>query len=204
MTQKALLLIGPTGAGKTPLGEYLQHHGLWDFPCMHFDFGAELRRIAAATEPPPPLDAADVDVIRSVLASGALLEDSQFPIAAGVLRRFLAEHVAAESGWVVLNGLPRHAGQARDVQPLVRVEMVIHLKCSPETMVQRISTNVGNDRHGRTDDDLASVRRRMESFRLRTEPLLQYYRDEGIPIETVNVGPATTPEDMCRQLLRTC
>jgi adenylate kinase family enzyme len=204
MTHKALLLIGPTGAGKTPLGEYLQRHGLWGFPCVHFDFGAELRRVAAAQNPPPPLTTADIGVIRSVLASGALLEDRQFPIAAAVLRRFLADRAAAESEWVVLNGLPRHGGQARDVQGIVSVEMVIHLECSAETILQRIHTNAGNDRHGRTDDDLSSVRRRMEIFRLRTEPLLQYYRDEGIPVETVKVGPTTTPDELCRQLLRTC
>ena len=42
----ALLLIGPTGSGKTPLGELLERSGLWGRPCRHFDFGERMRRIA--------------------------------------------------------------------------------------------------------------------------------------------------------------
>jgi hypothetical protein len=43
----ALLLLGPTGAGKTPLGDWLEAHGLWGRPCHHFDFGANLRAVVA-------------------------------------------------------------------------------------------------------------------------------------------------------------
>jgi len=43
----AILLVGPTGAGKTPLGEWLQLHGLWGRRCHHFDFGTNLREVAS-------------------------------------------------------------------------------------------------------------------------------------------------------------
>ena len=43
----ALLLIGPTGSGKTPLGDLLDREGLWHRRCCHFDFGERMRRIVA-------------------------------------------------------------------------------------------------------------------------------------------------------------
>jgi adenylate kinase family enzyme len=41
----AVLIVGPTGSGKTPLGEFLQQTGLWEKRCFHFDFGKALRGI---------------------------------------------------------------------------------------------------------------------------------------------------------------
>ncbi|MCX7427258.1 MAG: hypothetical protein NTW96_16720 [Planctomycetia bacterium] len=41
----AMLLLGPTGSGKTPLGDLLERRGLGGRRCVHFDFGAHLRRI---------------------------------------------------------------------------------------------------------------------------------------------------------------
>lgn len=43
----AVLLLGPTGAGKTPLGRICAQRGLWGRSCTHVDFGACLRRAAA-------------------------------------------------------------------------------------------------------------------------------------------------------------
>jgi len=36
---EAVLLVGPTAAGKTPLGDALQAGGLWGRACRHFDSG---------------------------------------------------------------------------------------------------------------------------------------------------------------------
>ena len=55
---------------------------------------------------------------------------------------------------VVLNGLPRHVEQARDVDAHVRVEAVILLDCTPEVALERIRTNAGGDRGGRADDNV--------------------------------------------------
>ena len=42
----AVLILGSTGSGKTPLGEYIEQNGLNGIKCHHFDFGACLRRIS--------------------------------------------------------------------------------------------------------------------------------------------------------------
>ncbi|KKK95445.1 hypothetical protein LCGC14_2672750, partial [marine sediment metagenome] len=126
-----ILLLGPTGSGKTPLGELLERDGLWARRCHHFDFGRQLRRIVAAgggggfTEQ-------DMSVLRRVLRTGALLEDEHFHIAEKILRAFIESRNPGADDLIVLNGLPRHAGQARDIKAIVAIGSVVHLSCTPE------------------------------------------------------------------------
>jgi adenylate kinase family enzyme len=61
---KAILLLGPTGSGKTPLGQVLEERGLWGHTCMHFDFGANLREIVACNKPDGPIGAEDITLLR--------------------------------------------------------------------------------------------------------------------------------------------
>lgn len=200
----ALLLLGPTAAGKTPLGNLIERRGLWDRSCVHFDFGENLRRIVAENRPDEMIPQADVDFLRRILKTGGLLEDEHFPIAEGVLRRFLAARKVADHTLVVLNGLPRHVGQALAVDAIVRVEAVISLRCPAETVVARIHSNIGGDRTERTDDDLQAVRRKLETFRRRTTPLEAHYRDRGARIHPLDVSETMSPEDAWRRLGGAC
>jgi len=191
----AILLVGPTGSGKTPLGELLERAGLWGRRCRHFDFGEQMRRIVAAASRPPYLTDADVRFLREVLAAGALLEDEHFPIAEAILRAFVGEPPAG-GALVVLNGLPRHVGQAEAVERIVRAAAVVELACTPEVVLRRIRADSGGDRAGRTDDDEASVRKKLAIFAERTAPLLEHYRRRAVPIRTVRIAAATTAEDV--------
>eukprot|EP00906_Rhabdomonas_costata_P021545 RCo031267 len=161
--QQAMLLLGPTGVGKSPLGEYLEDHGLSGRRCFHFDFGANLRAVASSGAVPSgkegaPLDgascpadvsftAAEVDFIRDVLKKGLLLENETFGLAAKLLRQFVSRHGMTPEDLLVLNGLPRHAGQARDLREiaLVQVNLVVHLRCTAETVLARLAANSGED-----------------------------------------------------------
>lgn len=198
---RAILLIGPTGSGKTPLGELLQRSGLGKVRCEHFDFGAELRGLAAEG-PGGELTEADAQTARNVLASGALLTDEQFPIAERLLKRFLAQRDVGPGELLVLNGLPRHAGQARDLEGLLDVRMVVELACGPEVVAERIAANTGGDRAGRTDDDPAAVRRRHETYRQRTAPLIEHYRRCGAEVVTIPVDASTSADEMLRRFAR--
>lgn len=196
----AILLLGPTGSGKTPLGQLLEARGLRGRSCRHFDFGEQLRRAVSAAAPPAYLTAQDVRFLRGVLQSGALLEDEHFHVAEAILRAFLEELPAVGRPLVVLNGLPRHAGQAGDVDAIVAVEAVIELSCTPETVFERIRTDAGGDRAPRTDDDVAAVRNKLELYARRTAPLLEHYRGQGVGIECVEVGPDTSARDVWTRL----
>ncbi len=194
----AILLLGPTGSGKTPLGEYLERHGLWNRRCAHFDFGAQLR--SAATSKPVELSDADLAVITTSLKTGALLEDHQFPIAERILRAFVRTQRLGAEDWIILNGLPRHVGQARDVDRIVDVKAVVSLECSPETVRERIRLDSGGDRAGRIDDDLPAVARKLTLFAQRTRPLIDHYAARGVRIHPIPVGVRTSAEDVWREL----
>jgi len=198
----AILLIGPTGAGKTPLGQHLETDGFHGRRCAHFDFGTQLRAIAADRLFPPGLSPDDLAVIHDSLATGSLLEDEHFAVAAKILRGFVAARGLCAGDLVILNGIPRHVGQARDMDRIASVEAVISLECSPQVVYERISRNTGGDRAGRVDDDLAAISRKIELFADRTAPLLDHYRQRGVPVHRVTIATDTSPADIVRQLPR--
>ncbi|NLY00330.1 MAG: hypothetical protein GXY83_29890 [Rhodopirellula sp.] len=188
----ALLLVGPTSSGKTPLGELLNERGLHGTRCAHFDFGARLRKVVC-NGPGGPFSRHDIAMLTEVLRVGALLENEHFPIAERVLLSFLAEPIVEEQTLIVLNGLPRHAGQAEAIHSMLDVRIVVQLECSVEIVLARLRSNVGGDRAGRLDDDPVSVRNKLELFHARTVPLIQWYQLRGARIETIEMTATTTP-----------
>lgn len=198
----AVLLLGPPASGKSPLGDLIAERGLWRKPCLHFDFGSNLRRIVKRNRPDQVVDRNELDFLKRVLQSGALLENDHFPIAERVLRSYLDEQGAEGETMIVLNGLPRHVGQAEALAATLEVVAVVYLWCPAETVLQRIRTNVGGDRGGREDDDLESIQNKLTLFEARTVPLLEHYRKLDARIEVIHVTENMTPEDAWETLER--
>ena len=117
----ALLLIGPTGSGKTPLGDEIERRGLGGRRCVHFDFGANLRSVAAGWGADLSLTGREVAAVRASLASGALFEDRDLPMIVKIVEGFAADTALGAGDLLVLNGLPRHVRQA---EGLARPELV--------------------------------------------------------------------------------
>jgi adenylate kinase len=195
----ALLILGPTGSGKSPLGDRLEAAGFRGRRCVHFDFGANLRAAAirfAAAE----LTDREREVLVRSLQTGALLEDEDYPLALKILRAFLWERNAGRSDLIVLNGFPRHLGQAIALAPYLAVRLVVVLEAGAEVVRERLRRNAGGDRAGRVDDSDVEVDRKLEIFRSRTGPLADYYRSEGVPVILVPVGGETRPEDILARI----
>ncbi len=199
--QPTLLLIGPTGSGKTPLGRLLEARGWRGRRCHHFDFGAELRAAARRPEGSGLLPG-ELEVVRRSLETGALLEDEDFPVALKILRSFRERRGIEAEDLLVLNGLPRHAGQAVMIEPEAAVGTVIVLEAPPDFVRERIRRDTGGDRTGRVDDDLAAVEAKLEIFLARTRPLLEHYRAKGALIVSIPVAAASSAEDMWEVLAK--
>lgn len=198
--QTAMLLVGPTGAGKTPLGEMLSHRGLGGRRCFHFDFGGQLRALVDRNQPDQQFSPSELTFLRDVLRSGVLLEDQHFPLAARVFSEFLVAHSVQPSDLVVLNGLPRHVGQAKAMESLARVELLAVLECNAEVVWARIESDIGGDRRDRSDDSLTEVSRKLAWYEQRTRPLIDFYRDLGRKVVALAVAPHTTADALWRSL----
>jgi len=213
----ALLLLGPTGSGKTPLGDLIEQRGLWGRRLVHFDFGAQMRSAVERHRADPLLpavktpqtttaaaraqfSAAEIAFLQDVLERGALLEDEHFHLAARLLRAFLHSRHADEKTWLVLNGLPRHVGQARALAPLAHVRIVAVLDCPAEIVLERIRSNIAGDRAERADDEPELVARKLAVYQQRTAPLLVWYEQRAARVERLTVGPTTTPVEMWQEL----
>lgn len=198
----SLLLVGPTGSGKTPLGDEIERRGVRGRRAVHFDFGANLRRAAAGQGDEFGLTAAELEVIRRSLASGALFEAQDLPFIRKILGGFARARLSGPGDLLVLNGLPRHWSQAEALAPLVAVETVVSLRAGPVVILQRIRLDTGRDRSGRTDDDLGSVSKRLAIFRKQTAPLLGYYKERGVPVLPLRVTASMTAAEMYAALDR--
>ena len=188
----SILLIGPTGAGKTPLGQELERRGLGGRRCVHFDFGANLRKLAAGEADRTFLSDEELAAIRRSLATGALFEDRDMPMIVRILRAFAASRAIGPGTLLVLNGTPRHVRQAEGLAATVSVELVVRLEADAAVILERLRLDPGGDRSGRTDDAIEAVRERLSDYKKRTRPLIDLYDRRGVRVVTVSVTAAMT------------
>lgn len=198
---QAILLLGPTGAGKTPLGDWLEANRLWGRTCHHFDFGANLREIAASS-PSDFFSSDEIEFLKRVLIQGVLLEDKSFNLALKILHNFVARHRVQPEHWLILNGLPRHVGQARALESHVQIHAVVQLECDACVVRERLRRDTSGDRTGREDDDEKLVARKLAVYEERTRPLVAYYRERGAHLISIPIGIETQPSEIVQRLER--
>ncbi|MCK9418897.1 MAG: nucleoside monophosphate kinase [Nitrospirae bacterium] len=191
----SILLLGPTGVGKSPLGDAIAQHGLFGRRCHHFDFGSELRGAVSRVDRSCVYAKKELDFIHGVLELGLLLENEHFPLAEKIISLYMNRVGFSEHDVLVLNGIPRHAGQARDIATIAEIHAVIVLDCSPDDVVCRIRDNAGGDRTGRIDDNKELIEKKLLLFRKRTTPLIDHYSRSGCALYRIRVsGNMTAPE----------
>ena len=201
MNVRAMLLIGPTGVGKTPFGAHLEKRGFDGRRCFHFDFGHQLRVIAGLGTPPEAFSRGEHAFIKDVLNKGLLLENEHFPIAEKILDLFLKKSGFTGGDVLILNGLPRHEDQAKDLDRRMEVTSLVVLDCTAEDVVQRIRSNTGGDRLERSDDGAEMVRKKLGIFHARTAPLVKHYGKAGKVILRLKVTSTSTAEDLYTDFL---
>ena len=198
----SLLLMGPTGSGKTPLGDEIERRGLNGRRCVHFDFGANLRAAAADPGSWDMLTAEELESVRTSLATGALFEDKDMPMIVKILSRFAERRGLTAGSLLILNGLPRHRRQAESLAGVVAVERIIQLEASAGVIRGRLRLDPGGDRAARIDDSLEAVERRLADFHERTLPLLDLYRERGVPVHALAVTADMTAGEMFADVAR--
>lgn len=223
---KALLLIGPPGAGKSPLGDYLQEQAIDGKRFCHLDFGRELREILKEHSAPGPDHPAEkgaekemsgrereaglalagyfsrqeLERIRQSVETASLFEEPDRELVRKIVRHFLEKNGVSEDNILVLNGLPRHRAQLGWLEDILTISLVVSLDCPEDVAVRRILANLDGERQGRQDDRLEVFVRRYRLYQERTGPLLDYFRQSGVPVISLKVERETRPETLWSKL----
>jgi adenylate kinase len=191
----AILLLGPTGVGKSPLGDVIAQRGIFGRRCQHLDFGSELRDAVSCADRSTSYTKKELDFIHGVLERGLLLENEHFPLAKKIISLYLNRVGFSEHDVLVLNGIPRHPGQAQDIATIAVIHAVVVLDCSSNDIMRRIRDNIGGDRTERIDDSKELIEKKLKIFRERTTPLIEHYTQRGCALYRINVSRDMTPTE---------
>jgi len=191
----SILLLGPTGVGKSPLGDVIARKGMFGRRCHHLDFGSELRDAVSCEDRSTVYSKKELDFIHGVLELGLLLENEHFLLAKKIISLYLDGVGFSEQDVLVLNGIPRHAGQARDIATIAAIHAVVVLDCSSNDIMYRIRDNIGGDRTERIDDNKELIEKKLTIFRERTTPLIEHYTQQGCALYQISVSRYMTPTE---------
>ncbi|MBE7386089.1 MAG: adenylate kinase [Leptolyngbya sp. SIO1E4] len=175
-----MIFLGPPGAGKGTQAKHLSN--LCKVP--HISTG-DILRAAVAQQTDLGKKA------KFYMNAGNLVPDE---LILGMIReRLTADDTTL--GWI-LDGFPRNVEQAAFLDELLTeisqpFECVVNLDVPDEVIVSRLTQR--GLQEGRADDTEETIRHRLEVYRQRTEPLIDFYRnrqqlvsvDGNQPIEVV-------------------
>lgn len=162
-----IILLGPPGAGKGTQGDLLS----CETGHPQISTGDLLRKAVR--------DETDLGVrAKHYMDRGLLVPDE-------VIMRLIEEVLrspVAENG-VLMDGFPRTVVQAEAVDEFLAgrggaVDHVVNMEVSRDELVKRLLGRA--EEQGRSDDNEAAIRQRLEVYREQTEPLVTFYDDRGI------------------------
>lgn len=168
-----LVIFGPPGSGKGTQSELLieklglHHISTGDLLRQHIAEGSELGKIAD-----------------SYCSVGQLIPDK---LMVDILDHKIETEPEVLNG-LILDGFPRTISQAKDLKNLMakyssKIDAVIGLELPDELLTDRLLKR--GEVSGRNDDNLETIKKRIEVYHKKTLPLRQYYIDEGkyIPVK---------------------
>lgn len=170
-----LIFLGPPGAGKGTQAEILAKK--LDIP--HISTG-EILRTAIAQETPLGIKA------KSYVDNGDLVPDE---LILDLVKERLTQP-DTQKGWI-LDGFPRNVSQAGFLTQLLAqlnqaCDCVLNLDVPDRVLIERLLAR------GRKDDNQETISNRLEVYRQKTAPLIDYYQKQHL-LEQVN-GNSTLEE----------
>lgn len=200
-----IILLGPPGVGKGTQARHIAE--THEIPAIST---GEMLRAAMDSETPLGLEA------KAYMKRGDLVPDS---VMIGVVEERLALPDAANG--FLLDGFPRTLAQAESLNALLRdnglaIDAAVAIEAADEVIIARLGGrltcrncgmvfgtdagladgsacgNCGSDLSVRVDDQPDAIKHRLEVYRHSTEPLIEFYRRQGI-LKTVD-GDRTRDE----------
>ena len=158
-----IVFIGPPGSGKGTQAQRLEQQ----LGIVHLSTGDMLRdSVQAGT--PLGREAA------GYMQAGKLVPDD---VVIGIVAERLDKSDATTG--CLFDGFPRTVPQAETLDKLLaqrgtKIDLALELQVDPVHLVDRLLSR------GRTDDQMETIGERFREYEQLTEPLLDYYRQQGI------------------------
>jgi len=130
------------------------------------------------------------------------------------------------SGGFILDGFPRTVPQAKALENITSIDVVINLDVPDEIIVERLSSRLtckscgeifnkrflkpkvegicdkcGGELYTRDDDKPEVIQERLNTYRRQTKPLLDYYKERNLVENVRNTEAAVPPEKIVKQIL---
>lgn len=163
-----IVIFGAPGSGKGTQSELLiERYGLY-----HISTGEVLRNeIAKGSELGKTAD--------SYISKGCLIPDE---LMIDVLANVLDTNKEQTSKGVIFDGFPRTIPQAIALKDMLakrgtEVHAVVGLEVADEELIERLIKR--GQESGRADDNLETIKNRLEVYHNQTSPLQQHYTNEG-------------------------
>ena len=173
---KNIVIFGAPGSGKGTQSDLLiKEYGLY-----HISTGDVLReQISLGTELGKIAD--------SYISQGKLIPDD---LMIDILDNVLDTHHEADRG-VIFDGYPRTIKQAEALDVLLakrnaRLNVVLGLEVEEEELVVRL-LNRGKT-SGRSDDNMETIKKRLDVYKTQTTPLKEHYMEQGKYIAIHGMG----------------
>jgi adenylate kinase len=195
-----LVLVGPPGAGKGTQATLLAEH----FKIPHISTGDIFRaNLKSGTE--LGLQA------KSYMDNGELVPDS-------VTNAMVKDRLASAEGFL-LDGFPRNVAQAEVLRAFLGerskpLDAVVEFAINNEEVIKRLSSrrtcrgcgkvfpgelakcdSCGGELYQREDDQESVIARRLEVYSEQTEPIISFYRQEGLLITVTATGAVSEITD---------
>jgi adenylate kinase len=169
-----ILILGGQGSGKSTCGAYIAEK----LNIPYISTGNFFRDLESE-------ESERGEKIKNLMQSGSLIPDD---LAIETIEEYLKKF-DIEKG-AVLDGYPRTVYQAKKTP--FKFDRVFYIKVPTDIAVDRLM------KRGRYDDTKELIKRRLDLYREKTKPLLDFFRDSGVSIDIIdNSG---SPEELKKQL----
>ena len=172
---KNVMILGAPGSGKGTQGKLLADH--LNIPQVST---GELLRAAVKAKSPLGVKAKDF------MDKGLLVPDE---IIFGLIQEIL-DSPPARNG-VLMDGFPRTVPQAEAVDRMLKakgakVDRVLVLEVEEQELINRLLGRAAKE--GRSDDNLESIRQRLQVYHKQTAPLIAFYEKRGVVKKVAGSG----------------